>query len=567
MLAIEVTLLTGRYVATSFDNRGCAEWPPHPARLFAALCATHFESLEARTEEREALVWLECQGDPQILAPEVSERDVVTVFVPVNDTSVVRSFDDELFAIHALREDAIRLRREGSKSLAGAEKRLVKAEGKLVNEMSKAVAPLPPGKENKEALEKAERLLPERRTRQPRTFPSVAPLEMDGSSPAIVFSWSLAAPTSAQRECLDALAARVVRLGHSSSLVSVRVRERMPNPNWVPDKPGIRSTDELVLRSVEIGQVEALETAFVLRGEEPGRVLPSSFRRYVRPLDSEDLALPASIFGEDWVILRRAEQRNPQDRVPRLPSTRGHDVAATVRKALMSAYGPDAPEILTGHRPSGDPSERPHLAYVPLPIVGHEHADGSLTGVALVLPREATSEDRRSVYRAIDAWERGARSHEEEDVRLPVHLGRIGVLQLVREEGGSSLVTLRPATWCIASRKWASAMPVALDRNPGDLRSKDPNKETKAYGEAEASVALACERIGLPRPARVTVTVAAPLAGGEKTRHFPAFRLGNIQRVLVHAILEFDTPVRGPILLGAGRYLGLGLFRPLRDHG
>ncbi|MFT3769150.1 MAG: type I-U CRISPR-associated protein Csb2 [Minicystis sp.] len=79
---------------------------------------------------------------------------------------------------------------------------------------------------------------------------------------------------------------------------------------------------------------------------------------------------------------------------------------------------------------------------------------------------------------------------------------------------------------------------------------------------------LACERIGLPRPARVTVMPAAPLAGADKVRHFPAFKAGNgTQRVLVHATLTFEEPVRGPILLGAGRYLGLGLFRPLRDHG
>ena len=39
-----------------------------------------------------------------------------------------------------------------------------------------------------------------------------------------------------------------------------------------------------------------------------------------------------------------------------------------------------------------------------------------------------------------------------------------------------------------------------------------------------------------------------------------------MQRVLVHATLAFGAPVRGPILLSAGRYFGLGLFRPLGDH-
>ncbi|MFN8876672.1 MAG: type I-U CRISPR-associated protein Csb2, partial [Gemmatimonadota bacterium] len=40
MFALRLDLLTGRYAATSFDDRRRAEWPPHPARLFSALVAT-----------------------------------------------------------------------------------------------------------------------------------------------------------------------------------------------------------------------------------------------------------------------------------------------------------------------------------------------------------------------------------------------------------------------------------------------------------------------------------------------------------------------------------------------
>ena len=32
MLALRIELLTGRYVATAYDDRNTAEWPPHPAR-------------------------------------------------------------------------------------------------------------------------------------------------------------------------------------------------------------------------------------------------------------------------------------------------------------------------------------------------------------------------------------------------------------------------------------------------------------------------------------------------------------------------------------------------------
>jgi CRISPR-associated protein Csb2 len=64
----------------------------------------------------------------------------------------------------------------------------------------------------------------------------------------------------------------------------------------------------------------------------------------------------------------------------------------------------------------------------------------------------------------------------------------------------------------------------------------------------------------------VTVLPAAPLAGAAKAKHFPPFPPDpdRPRRALVHARLEFDRAVEGPILLGAGRYVGLGLFQPVQ---
>src|SRR4051812_45830082 len=113
MLAFEVSLLTGRYVATAYNDRGAAEWPPHPARLFSALVATHFEALDPPDHERAALQWLEVQGAPEITAPDASAREVVTVFVPVNDTSVVGSLDNEQAAVDEARKELGEARAQG----------------------------------------------------------------------------------------------------------------------------------------------------------------------------------------------------------------------------------------------------------------------------------------------------------------------------------------------------------------------------------------------------------------------------------------------------------------------
>ena len=75
MLAVEVAFLTGRYVATAYNSRDEAEWPPHPARLFSALVATHFASAAVEgadhAAERSLLQLMERLGPPELHASAV----------------------------------------------------------------------------------------------------------------------------------------------------------------------------------------------------------------------------------------------------------------------------------------------------------------------------------------------------------------------------------------------------------------------------------------------------------------------------------------------------------------
>lgn len=555
MLALEVALLTGRYVATAFDDRARAEWPPHPARLFSALVATHFEAAHPSEEERAVLEWIEGLGPPEISASEASEREVCTVFVPVNDVSVVPSIDDQANALAVALGDVDAASSKDAKERSAAEKKVVAARKRFTDAVQKAISALPMGKEGKEGPPRAASLLPEHRGKQPRTFPSVTPAD-----PRIVFAWPQAELSPARRVTIDGLASRVVRLGHSSSLVAMRLREERTAPTWIPDETGeVRAArDETVLRVVDPGQMEALDRMYEQQADDPGRVMPSSFHRYVRPSTSPEARVPTTAFGRDWIVLRRVDG-------PRLPSLRAVDVARSVRKALLKGYGDGAPEILSGHRAPGEPSGRAHLAIVPLPFVGHERADGSILGVALVLPSDATNEERRAVYRALDTWQRAERKHDAETARLPVYLGKAGTLYLTILEDDAAQSTLRPKSWSDRATTWSSATPIVLDRNPGDLRSSDPKKEGLAYAAAEETIALACTHIGLPRPKRVTAMPSAPLAGADKARQFPPYLAGKppMQRVLIHATIVFEAPVEGPLLIGAGRYFGLGLFRPI----
>lgn len=559
MLTLQIELLTGRYVATAYNNRRAPEWPPHPARLFSALVATWAGGDPPDDGERTALKWLERAGAPRVHASGCSRRDVMTYYVPVNDTTVLPDLSkarERLLESEAAVEQELAAIREAQwaglsttalqKTLKRAEKKLEKQREKYRERTAAAVAP---GRRTDAAIEAAEKLLPGRRGRQPRQFPSVTP-----DDPVVELTWQ-ATPPCEIRDALAALASRVVRLGHSSSLVRCSVVEEPDrSPTWTPDDDG-----QDLLRVPLPGQLERLEEAYAIHGEAEPRVLPCRFERYHHgTLQTVAVPVPRPVLGDDWVVFRRAGG-------PTYAVTRSVDIAEAVRGALLKYADDFPPEELSGHRDDGSPVQSPHVAVVPLPFVGHAHSDGRVLGVAVVFPQDIAPLARQAVLRAIGRWEEANRLEDEESPTVPVQLGEAGLLELERVAWGDpGLSGLRPLTWCRASTVWLSATPIALDRNPGNLRASDPAKAAAAHQEAERVIARACENIGLPEPLTVTVLPSVTMPGVAKAHQHPPFPPGNggFRRVKVHARVEFADAVRGPVILGAGRYYGLGLMRP-----
>ena len=97
-------------------------------------------------------------------------------------------------------------------------------------------------------------------------------------------------------------------------------------------------------------------------------------------------------------------------------------------------------------------------------------------------------------------------------------------------------------------------------------------------------IAASCESTGLPPPVHVQVSPVSCLPGVPISSTFPSlsatgkpvwtkFHRGRHQiprklsdgtpvRMRYHVAVEFDVPVQGPVILGAGRYFGMGLCRP-----
>lgn len=502
MFTLEMQLLTGVYRAASVT--GGVEWPPHPDRLYSALVQSWADGGKLAAE-RAALEWLEAVDPPELEASEPARG---------------------------------RLR------------------GLPRFGRSAPIVYVPPNDPSGKSLD----ALPGRRRRQPRRFEAITP-----DSDCVRFRWA-AVPPAEIATALRELARRVSSVGHSASLVRLDCVDT--EVDCVPCRsllvPDARGSENL--RVPHAGRLDDLEhwhraSTTSDRVQRP-RVLRTE--RYAwqrgdgegRPGRSQPLA---SQFGgeDDWYVFHETWP-GPGSHPGRPDLLAFPHVARRVRDALMGVTPDPPPEVISGHGPDGGPSRRPHVAVIPLAQVGHRHASGELAGFALILPRELSDGDRQAVLGALVALVR----REGEASILTLRLSRHSewTLSHVSEPEPWSL---RPWRWCRPSREWASVTPVLLDRFP---RKGDPLDQARCIEQA-------CVNVGLPAPSSIELSPhsfvrAAPSAAVGRTRdHQPDWSFPRdssiAHRFRRHVRLEFEREVQGPVLLGAGRYQGMGACLPI----
>jgi len=511
MFALGIRYLNGWAMATHPADRNRAEWPPHPDRVFMALVAAHFET-DHDKEEYHALEWLQALPAPAIKADDAMHRAIVTSYVPVNDTEISRGKKDSPDAL------AKRLNRIDSVTTL------------------------------KSAKDTGLELLPEHRSRQARLFPVVIPdIEADRQlhdipMPHVYLIWDDEV-TAKRQQLLMALCAKVTSIGHSASLVQMWVESSPPKPNLKPTD-GINAKHRL--RITGEGRLDQLKTRF----DAGLRPTSSLWKGYDEVKESEiSIARHRSCFDSALLILRR-------EAGPRLGLESTLQLTEAMRNTIMKqCVVQPPPEWISGHAADGSPSQKPHLAFIPLPHVGHPHAQGHLLGVAIAVPRDISADEQKKLGNIL---------FDEKGLprELEVRMGKIGVWKMKLDEGEDSRDALQQETWTGVSTddrrepndscRWATVTPIVFDRHP------------KKSDDAEETVKASCKRIGLPEPREVILTSVSLFIGALHARRCPLMQRktgGNLHHT--HAIVLFDEPIIGPVLLGAGRYRGYGLCRPL----
>lgn len=362
----------------------------------------------------------------------------------------------------------------------------------------------------------------ERRNRQERFFPAVVPAD-----PVVTYQWPSADGVESHRAALIEIVRHLSYLGHSSSPVRAQVRDALADPTWLPDDDG-----DLALRVPGPGRLARLQQVHELRqGDESTQPPLGRIQAYSESAPADD-----NVFARNALVLAF-------DAGPRVSLDSALPLMQHLRDAVLSRLQEPAPPSLSGHEADGSATRAPHLAFAPLAFVDARHADGSIKGAALILPRDIDPAARRRLRLAIDSpWQ--------------LHLGPLGSIRLrLIDSAGDELKALRFGRYTRASQVWASITPVVLDRHP----------KKNGLGE-ETIIADSCERIGLPRPVEVRTGAVSAISGVPRALDFQGHATQTRDRLRRHVWLRFAEPVRGPVLIGAGRFAGLGLCLPLA-HG
>lgn len=494
------------YVGLHDDRyHGAGEWPPSPARLFQALLAGAGISGPLTTDDARALEWLEGLPPPVIGAPPVVDGRAVTMYMPNNDLDAVGG-------------DPARIA-------------LIRSARKVI---------------------------------KPRILVSRLPL---------FYAWIHGASARDHQiaDHVGSLAARLYQFGRGVDFAwawheGLKLEQLDAFVNEYTGsihRPAV-GAGATVLRCPTSGSYESLKqryhtsaTRFVLLRR--GRRVTTLFRRPLQPTFAE---VPYD--GEphrQTFELRECSHVSmfatwPLVSVARLVEV-VRDSALRRLKEAMPDFQREIERLFVGSGPEGGPVASPfdRLKIVPIPSIGHAYADEAIRRVLVEVPPGSPipAEDILWAFSGLEC----------ENVLLSKPAAGANRMLQNYGVGGKG-----------GGKCWRSITPVVLP----EYGKGSPHSENKEQKKLKTGAEYRSELLGAAfavrqalRHAGIRTRVAAvqvqrePFsANGEIANAFATGTRFASQRMW-HTKIEFVEPVPGPIVLGDGRFLGLGLMAPTRE--
>jgi CRISPR-associated protein Csb2 len=509
VLLLSVRLHDGGY-------NGAGDWPPSPARLFQALVAGTARGQTIADQPKAALCWLESLDAPIIAAPTSRAGQGFRNFVPNNDLDAVGGD----------------LRRIG------------------VIRTSKMI--------------------------RPHLFNAAHPF---------LYAWSFEPGEAAERhaQAIAGIAERLYQLGRGVDMAwawgevvaAAEAEARLAMHGGVVYQPG-RAGEGTTLAVPIQGSLDIL----IERHKETRKRFQTLYESKPTTKEPEGRAAAGQIFSQPrkprfrQVAYDTALKRSVFDLIgPSVPwrLERTAELAERVRDAAAARLKNGLPgkeacieRVLIG-RDATEADKAARVRIIPLPSVGHPHADHAIRRVLVEIPPNCpvVAADIEWCFSGLDL----SVDHQTGEVISGVQ----AVLIPAGDDGMLDHYGIDRSA-CV----WRTVTPAALPRaatrgriGPSRLPDRAERKGAYERGEeqnrAASAVAQALRHVGVGAGVATIRVQREPFTGkGERAESFaPNTRFAKER--LWHVEIIFAQPVGGPLIIGDGRYLGLGLMEPARE--
>src|SRR5579871_807384 len=503
VLLITVRFHDGRY-------HGTGDWPPSPARLFQALVAGIGQGGPLGDDASEPLEWLERLAPPVIAAPHVDEKGgrAVTNYVPNNELDAVGGDPRRIGSIRAAKVWKPKLFDRGAAFLYAW----------TFDETADSLA------QAQHICNYADRLYQ--------------------LGKGIDLAWAVG-------EVVEPQALEEILLGYRGAIC---------RPTGGRQGAVLACPQQGSLKSLK-DRYEMMGQRFKARGQ--GRSVRLQFAQAPKP--------PFAPIAYDSPPNRRVfELRAPTSQADLVawPLSRISNLVVAIRDGAVAKLKTALPDqeqqiekCLVGRKADGrdDAPKAARVRILPLPSIGHVHADYAIRRVLVEVPARCLVRPD-DVFWAFSALERTGAELE----------GRPGMVLTATSDDS---MLRHYGVGDEAYPRWRTVTPAALPETAKRRRIEPTRRAAEAKRGAErateqqrAAVAVVqalrhadvCDRVDSIRVQREPFD-----ANGERVEAFaPGTRFPKER--LWHVEVVFTESVPGPLVIGDGRYYALGLMKPVK---
>jgi CRISPR-associated protein Csb2 len=219
------------------------------------------------------------------------------------------------------------------------------------------------------------------------------------------------------------------------------------------------------------------------------------------------------------------------------------DEVARRLTSVAQRFGPLAERFVIG-RGAGPADRDRRIRIVPLPTIGHPYASPSIRRVVVEVPPDCplAADDVRWACLGL---------------QLPEGLSAGPSVLLATERDDM----LEHYGWDEAYMRWRSVTPVALPVVP--TRARTGMERSLAEARCAGAFVNALRHAGVTAPvAEIRIQREPFHVRGAAADAFEPSRFGGRLR---HVEVAFQSPVRGPLVLGDGRFVGLGIMQRVQE--